>query len=192
MRVLGTGIWIAAFAMVSLSAFGEPLTRLHTSFYYIDGGSATLLAAQIEQKGPTAAADGKRRPALTKWDIQWKLRHVQEGVRCGMKEAAVLVGVAQTMPRWRGEAQSGGALKARWQKFIEAVKRHEDVHKDNAVKAGTEIESALLAVEPHSNCEDLAGSANAIAEEIVRKYRKLDEDYDRRTGFGRNQGAALI
>lgn len=191
MRFLAAGTWIAVLAMVSLPAIGEPVTRLHTSFYYIDGSSATLLAGQIEQMGPPAA-DGKRKPALTKWNIQWKFRHVQEGVTCGMKEVAVLVGVAQTMPRWRGEAQSGGALKARWQKFVEAVKRHEDVHKDNAIKAGAEIESALLAVKPHSNCEDLAGSANAVAEEIVRKYRKLDEDYDRSTGFGRNQGATLI
>jgi predicted secreted Zn-dependent protease len=177
--------------MVSLPAFGEPVTRLHTSYYYIDGSSATRLAGQIEQKGPPGA-DGKRYPAQTKWNIQWKLRHVQEGVSCNVKEAAVLVGVAQIMPRWRGEAQGSAALKARWQKFVEAVKRHEDVHKDNAIKAGKEIESALLAVKPHSNCEDLTASANAMAEEIVGKYRKLDEDYDRSTNFGRSQGATLI
>lgn len=191
MRVLGAGTWIAAFAMASLSAFGEPVTRLHTNYYYIDGSSATLLAGQIEQKGPPGA-DGKRNPALTKWNIQWKFRHVQEGVSCSMKEAAVLVGVAQTMPRWRGEAQSGAALKARWQKFIDAVKRHEDVHKDNGIKAGTEIEVVLLSVKPHSNCEDLARTANAAAEEIVRKYQKLDEEYDRKTRYGRTQGATLI
>lgn len=191
MRVFAAEMWIAALVMVSLPAMGEPVTRLHTSYYYIDGSSATLLAGQIEQKGPPGT-DGKRKPALTKWNIQWKFRHVQEGVSCAMKEAAVLVGVAQTMPRWRGEAQSGGPLKARWQKFVDAVKRHEEMHKDNAIRAGKEIESALLAVKPHSNCADLAGSANAVAEEIVRKYRKLDEDYDRSTDFGRSQGATLI
>lgn len=191
MRVFGAGTWMAVLAMVSLSAFGEPVVRLHTSYYYIDGSSATLLAGQIEQKGPPGA-DGKRNPAQTKWNIQWKFRHVQEGVNCSMKEAAVLVGVAQTMPRWRGEAQSGAALKARWQKFVEAVKRHEEAHKESGIKAGTEIESALLSVKPHSNCEDLARTANAAAEEIVRKYQKLDADYDRKTRYGRSQGATLI
>lgn len=194
MRMFRAGPWLAVlavFTMASLPASAEPVTRLHTSYYYIDGSSATLLAGQIEQKGPPAA-DGKRKPALTKWNIQWKFRHAQEGVSCAMKEAAVLVGVAQTLPRWRGEAQSAGALKARWLKFVEAVKRHEDRHKDHAVRAGAEIEAALLAVKPHSNCEDLARSANAAAEEIVRKFQKLDEDYDRDTGFGRTQGAALI
>jgi predicted secreted Zn-dependent protease len=109
-----------------------------------------------------------------------------------MKEAAVLIGVAQTMPRWRGEAQGGAALKARWQKFVAAVRRHEDVHKDNAIKAGTEIETMLLSVKPHSNCEDLARTADAAAEEIVRKYQKLDEEYDRKTRYGRSQGATLL
>lgn len=191
MNVFRAGSWIALLSSLVTAVSAEPLARVQTTFYYIDGTSATMLAAQIDQKGP-AGPDGKRFAAHTKWNIQWKFRHAQEGVTCSMKDAAVLIGIAQTMPRWRGEGQGAAALNARWQKFVEALKRHEEQHKQNGIKAGAEIEKALLAVKPHSNCEDLAGTANTAAEEIVKKYQKLDQEYDRKTEHGRTEGATLI
>ena len=169
----------------------EPLVRVHTSYYYVDGPSATVLAAQIEQNGPRGA-DGKRYVGKTKWDVQWKFKHEQSGVTCEMKEVAVAVGVAQTLPKWRSEKKGVAALKTRWQQFTDALKRHEDGHKDHGIAAGKEIEAALLAAKPASNCEDLAASANSAADVIVKKYQKLDQEYDRKTGHGRTQGAALL
>jgi predicted secreted Zn-dependent protease len=169
----------------------EPLVRVHTSYYYVDGPSATVLAAQIEQNGPPGA-DGKRYAGKTKWDVQWKFKHEQRGVTCEMKEAAVAVGVAQTLPRWRDEKKGVAALKARWRQFSDALKRHEDRHKDHGLAAGREIEAALLAAKPASNCEDLATSANSAADAIVKKYQKLDQEYDAQTGHGRSEGAVLL
>jgi len=180
-------VWSIAVPPVS----AEPLVRRHTSYCYVDGPSATVLAAQIDQNGPPGA-DGKRYAGKTKWDVQWKFRHEQHGVTCGMKEVAVAVGIAQTLPKWRGEAEGAAALKTRWQQFADALKRHEDGHKDHGLAAAKEIEVALLAAKPASNCEDLAVSANSAAEAIVEKYQKLDEDYDRETDHGRSQGATLL
>jgi predicted secreted Zn-dependent protease len=164
---------------------------MHTSNYYVDGRSATVLAAQIEQNGPPGG-EGKRYAGKTKWDVQWKFRHEQHGVTCAMKEVAVAVGLAQTLPQWRGEPKGAAALKTRWQQFVLALKRHEDGHTEHGLAAGKEIEVALLAAKPASNCEDLAVAANSAAEAIVKKYQKLDEDYDRKTDHGRRQGASLL
>jgi predicted secreted Zn-dependent protease len=169
----------------------EPLVRMHTSYYYVDGRSAAVLAAQIDQSGPTAT-DGKRYAGRTKWDVQWKFNYEQQGVTCSMKGAAVAVGIAQAMPRWRGEAKGAAALRARWVQFFEALKRHEDGHKEHGLKAGKEIETALLAVKPAGNCEDLGKAANATAQRILEKYQKLDKDYDDKTEHGRTEGAALL
>lgn len=171
-------------AMPVVPAAGEPLVRLHTSYYYIDGPSATVLAAQLDQNGPPEG-DGKRYAGKTRWDVQWKFRHQQQGTVCSMKEVAVAVGVAQTLPRWRGEEKGAAASRARWTKFLEALQRHEDGHKEHALTAGKEIEAAVL--KPASNCEDLGAAADAI----VAKYQALDQEYDRKTDHGRNQGAAL-
>ena len=177
--------------LISVPAAGEPLVRLHTSFYYIDGTSATVLAGQLDQHGP-AGSDGKRYPARTRWDIQWKFKHEQKGTVCSMTDVAIAVGVAQTMPKWRGEEKGATGLKALWTKFAEALQRHEDGHKEHGMKAAKEIEAAVLAVKPASNCEDLELAANTAAQTVVMKYQALDEEYERKTDHGRNQGATLL
>ena len=177
--------------LTSIPASGEPLVRLHTSYYYIDGASATVLAAQLDQNGPVGS-DGKHYAGKTRWDIQWKFRHEQKGTACSMSDVAIAVGIAQTMPKWRGEGKGATGLKALWTKFAEALQRHEDGHKAHGVKAAKEIEAAVLAIRPASNCEDLELAANTAAQAVVTKYKALDEEYDRKTDHGRNRGATLL
>jgi predicted secreted Zn-dependent protease len=165
--------------------------RLHTSYYYIDGPSATVLSAQLDKNGPVGA-DGNRHPARTRWDIKWKLQPVQHGTTCVIDEAAVVIGIALTLPKWRGEEKGPTSLKTRWTKFIQSLQRHEEVHKQHGVQAGTDIEAALRAVEPASNCENLESRANHAAQKIVSKYQRLDEEYDRQTAYGRTEGGTLL
>lgn len=187
----GIAILLAAAICPALT-LAEPISRVHTSYYYIDGSSATVLAAQLDQAGPKDV-DGNRYAGKTRWDVQWKFNHHQEGESCGIKDVTVAVGIAQIVPKWRGQDKpGGGALKARWQKFLAAQKRHEEGHKEHGIKAGGEIEKALLAIKPASNCEDLDKVANAAGEQVTEKYRKQDADYDRRTDHGRKQGATLL
>jgi predicted secreted Zn-dependent protease len=183
--------WAVFISMLVTPAVGEPLVRVHTSYYYIDGTSAAVLAAQLDQKGPVGS-DGHHYAGKTRWDIQWRFRHEQQGTRCVMKDVAVAVGIAQTLPKWRGESRGAGGLKALWSKFTDALQRHEDAHKAHGMNAGKEIEAAVLAVKPASNCEDLEMAGNTAAQAIVTKYQGLDEEYDRTTDHGRNQGATLL
>lgn len=180
-----------AVLMSAAPVVAGPLVRMHTSYYYIDGASATVLAAQLDQNGPVGA-DGNRYAGRTRWDIQWKFRHQQQGTACSIKDVAVAVGIALTLPKWRAENKGAPGLKALWTKFLDALQRHENGHKEHAVKAGKEIEAAVLAVKPASNCEDLEASANAAAQAIEAKYQALDVEYDRKSDHGRNQGATLL
>jgi predicted secreted Zn-dependent protease len=184
-------VLIGAAGLLGPAAGAEPLVRLHTSYYYIDGRSAAVLAAQLDQKGPLGS-DGRHHPGSTRWDIQWKLHSEQQGTSCTMQDVAVAVGIAQTLPRWRGESKGAATLKARWSAFNSALQRHLERHKQNAMQAASEVEAALRAVKPASNCEDLEAAANAAAQAIVARHQDLDEQYDRKTGYGRGEGASLL
>jgi predicted secreted Zn-dependent protease len=184
-------VWALSISLLAAPVAGEPLARMHTSYYYIDGPSAAVLAAQLDQTGPVGS-DGKHYAGRTRWDIQWKFRHQQQGITCSLKDVAVAVGIAQTLPKWRGEDKGAPGLKAHWSRFIDALQRHEEGHKEHGLKAGRQIEAAVLAVKPASNCEDLEAAANAAAQAIVAKFQALDEEYDRKTDHGRNQGATLL
>ena len=134
--------WAVPISLLVAPAAAEPLVRLHTSYYYIDGTSATVLAAQLDQNGPVGS-DGKHYAGRTRWDIQWKFRSEQQGTACSMKEVAIAVGIAQTLPRWRGEDKGAAGLKALWTKFLGALQRHEDGHKEHGLKAGRQIEAEI-------------------------------------------------
>ncbi len=180
-----------SLAMLVGPVAGEPLVRVHTSYYYIDGSSASVLAAQLDQQGPADAA-GHRYAGRTRWNIQWKLRHAQQGNRCAITSVAVAVGIAQTMPKWRTESKATSGLRAAWTRFSDKLQRHEDAHKDHGVKAARQIETALLGLKPAGNCEDLESAANAQAQSIVQKYQARDQAYDARTDHGRKEGVSLL
>src|SRR2546421_12945747 len=95
--------FLFVLALVGGSVTAEPLVRLHTSYYYIDGPSATVLSAQLDKNGPVGA-DGNRHPARTRWDIKWKLQPVQHGTTCAIDKVAVGIGSVQTPPQ-RDEAK---------------------------------------------------------------------------------------
>lgn len=178
-------------ALIALPAQGEPLVRMSTSYYYIDGGSALILTEQINQLGPQGP-DGRRHPARTQWHVQWKFRHNARGSECRMEEATVAVGISNTRPRWRGENTGPASLQKRWARLIQAVERAEQYHRQQATRAGDEILAALEALPPARNCQTLIESANRAANEILNKYQAVSEEYDRRTDYGRRDGATLI
>lgn len=182
---------IAMLALTAAPAAGEPLVRMGTSYYYIDGGSALVLMEQINQKGP-AGADGGRYPTRTKWDVQWRFRHNMHDGVCKMEEVAVAVGVTTIRPRWRSEAKGAESLQARWKKLNAAVDRNQQFQTKQARQAGEEIEQAIKTLAPAKTCDALTQVANQTAEDILKKYRALGDEYDRRTQYGRTDGASLI
>jgi predicted secreted Zn-dependent protease len=178
-------------ALAALPALGEPLVRISTSYYYIEGASALVLTEQINQLGPKGP-DGRRHPARTQWHVQWKFRHNARGNECRMDEATVAVGISNTRPRWRGEKTGPASLQKRWARLTEAVERAEQHHRQQATRAGEEILAALQSLPPARNCQTLIESANHAANEILYRYQSISEEYDRRTDYGRKDGATLI
>jgi predicted secreted Zn-dependent protease len=182
-----------AFVVLLLAGplHGEPLMRQQTSYYYIEGRSAVVLSEQMNQKGPVGT-DGERHPARTKWEVQWKFRHnMHEGV-CKMEDVAVAVGLNTIRPRWREEKNGPAELRNRWKKLMQAVERNQAFHKEQAQRAGHEIELALRKLEPAKNCEALTAQANETASKLLDKYKAASDEHDRKTSYGRKDGASLI
>jgi predicted secreted Zn-dependent protease len=185
---LWTFIWIAASAA---PAAAEPLVRMNTSYYYIDGASALLLTEQINQKGPTGV-DGSRYPARTRWEAQWRFRHNMHDGVCKMEDVAVAMGITTLRPRWRSESKGAKSLQVRWKQLMAAVDRNQQFHTAQAKRAGEEIEKALWNLAPAKTCEDYSSVADAAASRILKKYQAISEDHDRRTEYGRKDGASLL
>ena len=172
-------------------AYAEPTTRIGASYYYVDGASALVLTAQMDNKGPTGA-DGRHHPALTKWDVQWRFRHNMAGSVCKMEKVSVMVGVTSVRPRWRGEKEGAAALRERWNLLLKAIDRNEAYHKQQALDAGRKIDDALNSLEPTKTCEALTDAANEAAKAILERHKKASRDYDESNDYGRKNGVSLI
>lgn len=172
-------------------AHAEPASRIGSSYYFIEGASALVLTAQMDKNGPEGP-DGRRHPALTKWDVQWRFRHNMLGGACRMEKVSVLVGVTSIRPRWRGEKEGAAQLRERWAEMVKAVDRNVAFHKEQALEAGQKIDAALNSLEPTGDCEALTIAANETALEILEEHKAVSRDYNERTDYGRKDGLSLI
>ena len=74
---------------------------------------------------------------------------------------------------------------------MQALRRHEEGHKNIGVKAAAEIERSIAELEPAGNCDDLAETANALGRRIISEYAATEKEYDAQTNFGEAQGAVF-
>lgn len=183
--------FLAVLVTAATTAAAEPLLRINTSYYYIEGASALVLTERIKQKGPTGV-DGKLYPSRTKWDVQWRFRHNLHDGLCKLEDVAIAVGVTTIRPRWRGESKGAQSLKMRWKQLNAALDRNQQFHTRQAKRAGAEIETAILNLNPTKTCEVFTGLADDIASKILKKYQAASDAHDRRTEYGLKDGANLI
>jgi predicted secreted Zn-dependent protease len=172
-------------------AHAEPVTRIGSSYYYVEGGSALVLTAQMENKGP-ADPNGRHHIAYTKWSVQWRFRHNMSDGVCKMEKVSVLVGVTSIRPRWRDEKKGTAALRERWKQMDEAIDRNEAHHKQEALDAGKQIEDALNNLQPTATCEELTDLANKVASGILEQHKKASYEYDHSNDYGRKNGVTLM
>jgi predicted secreted Zn-dependent protease len=180
-----------SFLAFSQSSLAELKVNSNVSSYWIDGQSALILSAQMRSLGPLGV-DGEKHPAITKWKIQWRLKHAESPDSCSIDKSLVILGLTHTRPRWKGENSGSELLKKRWAKFENALEKIESFHYENAVSAAKKIEAALAQVGTFSTCSQLVESTNQRANEILKKYKDIQLDYDINKKYGELDGLTLL
>ncbi len=141
-------------------------------------GTAALAAPQVSETLQTYAVDAttakglrqqmkERGPkgywAYTRWDIRWT-----GGCR-------VTVKVAYTMPKHKNPSALSPDMRRRFDAMLANLMAHEKQHGQHGIDAAHEIYRA--------NCNG--------GMDIIRKYNRMDEAYDRRTKHGQTEGVVL-
>lgn len=96
-----------------------------------------------------------------------------------------------TMPRWKPEGEPDASLVLEWNRFLEAVWRHERGHARHGLAARRDAERILRNLGVFPSCEELEASANTAIDQVFNKWRARDRAYDRETNHGASQGATL-
>ena len=103
------------------SVFSAPLVHIGASSYSILGQSSLILSAEMDSKGPFGE-DGRRHPAKTKWDLQWRFKQKEVNAQCVVDSVQVSLGITHTKPVWRDKSEASKTLIDRWEAFEGALK----------------------------------------------------------------------
>jgi len=190
LRVLAPLVCLVVIAAVAPAAEASPQVHIATKYYTVHGRTAQEIRRDLNKHG-VRSSDGKTYDAHTRWYVQWRFDFRNEGSRCALRGVRTSVDVTYTLPRWVDGAKAPEELWNQWQRYMRNLKTHEDGHRDIGVAAAEEIDKALNGLEPAANCREAESKANALAQNIIDKFRSKENFYDLRTAHGMLQGATF-
>ena len=149
------------------------------SMYDVAGANANELSQAMQKDGP------RNFWAYTDWAISWS--HATEadssGV-CKLKDSLVSATIQLTLPRWANAPDASDARRQSWDAMIAALRKHEQGHANNGIRAANAVAASISVVPAQTTCEALEELIDETSKDVVKGYRKADKDYDRVTGHG--------
>ena len=188
-RLSGRLVITLILGLVSLAG-AEPILKIQYDYYDIAGQTAAELREEINRNG-VLWTNGNTYDAYTGWNVKWDYRYRITDTDCSINSVATTLNVEFRLPRWVNHASGPSALKKKWAAYMQALRQHENGHKDIGVKAAVEIERSIAELEPAQTCDDLAETANALGGRIISEYAAAEREYDDQTNFGETQGAVF-
>ena len=176
--------------VLPLTTFARPDIKTRNTYYIVSGNTAADIWADIIKKSPVKH-NGRMHVAYTKWNVNWQFWWLENEDSCEITRVKTILDVAYTLPRLEPASAIPEALTSRWEQYNAALLSHEQGHKELGMKAAIEIENAISSMTPHTTCEQLEQAANDMGKEIIKKYSKIEKDYDRSTNHGLNTGAVF-
>ena len=178
------------FMAFPLPAFAEPEIRINNVYYIVEGNTAEDIRADINTRSPVQK-NGRCHAAHTRWHVNWKFWWTDSRDSCEISKVTTKLDIVYTLPRLNTSSSIPEPVLDQWEKFYAALFRHEQGHKDLGVKAAIEIEDKISSMGPGNNCKQLELDANTIAKNVIEKYSRIEEEYDRSTNHGLNTGAVF-
>jgi predicted secreted Zn-dependent protease len=185
---------LAALSMsfaVSAAELEAPDIQDSIEYRDITGSSADALAAALRQVG-ASNENGDRFAASTRWQLRWNFRVEQHpGANCVLASAKTELDIHMTLPRWMPPKNASPVLVKKWNTFADALRKHEDGHRDIAIEAARVVTDRAGAAQSEADCATLKKRLERIADDTLREYKDKESSYDVTTLHGQTQGATF-
>ncbi len=158
---------------------------MHQEFYGIIASTAEELAEAMRRVGPEVS--GNRVPGATSQEVSFEYQVVRNGSDCRIRAVQVRLEMTTTLPRWLNASAAPAELRQQWEGFAEAVRRHEEVHKEINLAGARDMLRKVSSVSPRS-CVQLDREIQAQAGASVQRFATENARYDRDTVGGQLQG----
>jgi predicted secreted Zn-dependent protease len=186
---LGRRYLLAAIAAcLPMTALAEVVENLETETYDVPAVPGRTVRQLINQHTPIDR-DGRRFHGYTKWWVDWRWRHRESrDGRCTITSVKVNLKGHILLPRILNGTSSQNAV---FERYLAALKEHEEGHYQFGLEAARSIDRALLELPSYPSCKELSAEANATARALLRDQMEKEKQYDRDTRHGATQGVVL-
>ncbi|WP_339138765.1 MAG: DUF922 domain-containing protein [Candidatus Electrothrix sp. GW3-4] len=157
-------------------------------YYRVSGSTAREIRNDLDRKTPVNEK-GKKYDAYTTWLVHWKYHWNASEDQCRITQVSTTVDVQYILPKLKRSAPLPKALVNKWERYLRALLQHENGHKDIGVRAANEIEEKIRNMKPRRTCQQLELDANRLGHKVLDKYLIIEDEFDRTTNHGGNDGA---
>lgn len=154
--------------------------------YRVTGHSVESLLASLRDGGPRV--DGDIFFGLTSTTLAYRFAYRERAGLCETTDARVDLDVTITIPEWQSTPSAPYELRRDWQRFAQALRRHEERHRDLAVEHAHAVRRAVDGLRAPT-CDAVAGLAARRAEQAQAVAEAAHRAYDASTGHGESEGA---
>jgi predicted secreted Zn-dependent protease len=192
-------VWIASIVCIPLALAAcaprgprpvrEPAgANVRREYYEVMGGSVGELLASLKERGRTATQTDSNF-ARTTWTVTWtgEWAPASGDTLCAVTSSSARLESRMALPRWRPAPGAPSGLASDWASFVRKLTGHENGHLATAVAAARQVHEQLRYL--RGDCRMMEAAARAKIDSVVASFRAVDEDYDRRTAYGAQQGA---
>lgn len=143
--------------------------------YPVEGTTVDEIRRSLRE----SSRDATRRNAtgLHTWRLSYSYRYLQHDSYCEMTDVTIELRSEITVPDWIDREQADSTLAEQWDTYITLLRGHEYTHREHSYRAAREISRELLDLET-PRCSGMRPNAQGLANRILDKYRRLDEEFD--------------
>ncbi len=182
--------WLLMAALYSMPIQARPVEQLSYKYYDITPTSLAGLHKAVFSRSPIKT-NGRQYAGQTRWKLSYRYRRTLDGAGCRSGSLAIALDIQYTMPRLAKNHWTPISVRNAFNRYYQALLRHEQGHARSGRLAAREAELALQRLPVFPRCDQLNSAMVSTFNNIVLKYQQRDMEYDRRTVHGKTQGATL-
>lgn len=168
----------------------RPLINETVEFYEISGDCEADLRTSLRKNG-CVCNDGKKYHSLTSWNFKWDYDYHRTKQSCAAVSFQPIININIRYPKWSKNGNPPAELREKWDAFMDNLVKHEEVHRDMAVEAASEVTVAVMKLPLQATCADLDREIKKIARIRMKQLDEDAKDYDAETKHGLTQGAVF-
>ena len=167
----------------------ETIESVEYRYYQISPQSPWAIKPELMRNSPIRDRRGSFN-GHTDWYIDWYFQPVAGPAGCQLADIKVNVRVVHTLPALSEYVTDKQTIDV-FNRFSEALAKHEKNHGNNGLEAAREIDKAFSELPPQRDCRYLTRMAEETGKAIVQKYIQKDGEYDYMTRNGETEGAVI-